>query len=125
MAIPKRMWQVILPPLLAMGVGILQIKFPYALDGLYSMPSSRWYGITDIIQFLWGKIGGACTILIGLLALLNRVLSEKKQSGQGHSPISEVDATTGEQSSSTISHASRIFQHGTSYLKQRQNGRQP
>ncbi|MGR3278509.1 hypothetical protein ACSYAD_25780 [Acaryochloris marina NIES-2412] len=123
MTISKRIWQVILPPLFVIGMGILQIKFPQALDSISTSP--RWQDLLDISQFMWGKIGGICTILLGLLALLDGGLSESKQFGQSHSPTLEVDTTKGEYSPSTNSHTSRTLQNGTPYLKQRQNGRQP
>lgn len=121
MAVLQRIRQFILLPLLAMGVGILQIKFPHALDGLDSSP--RWQSITDIIQLLWGKIGGFSMILIGVLALLNGFLPANKQFDQDSPPISEINVFKGEHSPSTISHTSRILQNGRSYLKQQKNGR--
>jgi hypothetical protein len=73
MGIFKKLKWIVLPALFIIGLGILEIKFPHAMDGFDDNYTGR--GMAGFIMLLielfllltWGKIGGIITIIIGII----------------------------------------------------------
>jgi hypothetical protein len=119
---------VFLPSLLIIGLGILEIKFPHAMNGFDDNYTGR--GAAGFIMLLfelflmltWGKIEGIILILLGLLLLLVCCLPQDQQSkGQ----ILEILETENEDRSSTASLSSLALKTGRVYLERRLGNRQP
>lgn len=76
---------VILLSLLVIGVGILEISHPDAMDGFKDNYTGR--GVAGLIVLLfelflmltWGKIGGTFIILLGVLTIIICLLSNSNQ----------------------------------------------
>ncbi len=75
MPVSEKIKWIILPSLLVIGLGILEIKYPHAMDGFDDNYTGR--GIAGLIllfvelflMITWGKIGGIVTVLLGIFAV--------------------------------------------------------
>lgn len=73
MSILERVKLVILPLLAVMGIGILAIQYPHALDGFDDGYTGR--GVAGLIMLcielflmlIWGKVGGTIIVIIGVV----------------------------------------------------------
>jgi ABC-type sugar transport system permease subunit len=76
MTIVEKMKWIILPALLVIGVGVLEINFPHAMDGFDDSYTGRGGAGLIVLLFelflwlTWGKIGGAIAILLGTIAIV-------------------------------------------------------
>jgi hypothetical protein len=76
---------VVLSSLLVMGIGILEIKYPHALDGFDDGYTGR--GLAGLIMLLielffmltWGKIEGYLLILLGISIIVMGFWPKKKR----------------------------------------------
>jgi hypothetical protein len=81
----KKIKWVVLPSLLVIGIGILEIQYPHTMDGFDDGYTGR--GTTGLIMLIielffmitWGKIGGGIAILSGISALIISLFPNKKQ----------------------------------------------
>ncbi len=82
--VEKIKW-VVLSSLLVMGIGILEIKYPHALDGFDDGYTGR--GVAGLIMLLielvfmltWGKIEGYLLILLGISIIVMGFWPKKKR----------------------------------------------
>jgi len=82
--VEKLKW-VILPALIVIGVGVLEINFPHVMDGFNDGYTGR--GVAGLILLLfelfvsltWGKIGGFVAIFLGSTAIVICSLSKSDQ----------------------------------------------
>jgi hypothetical protein len=76
---------VILPSLLVIGIGILEIQYPHAMDGFddaYTGHGKAGFIMLLLELFLmltWGKVGGVLAIWSGMLAIVTCFLPNKEQ----------------------------------------------
>ncbi len=85
MTITKKLKRIVLPSLLVIGIGILEIKYPHAMDGFND--NYTGHGAAGLFLLLfelflmltWGTIGGIVAILLGMLAIVVCFLPPKKQ----------------------------------------------
>lgn len=84
MVFAEKLKWIILPALLVIGIGVLEIKFPHAIIGFndgYTGP-----GVAGLIVLLlelfiwltWGRIGGAIAIFLGTTAIIICLLQNPK-----------------------------------------------
>lgn len=104
---------VILPSLLVIGIGILEIQYPHAMDGFDDGYTGR--GIAGLIMLLlelflmltWGKFGGVLAISSGMLAIVTCFLPNKEQA---------IECKTNK-NSSAVWLASLTFRAGKDYVQ--------
>jgi hypothetical protein len=85
MVFTEKLKWIILPALLVIGVGVLEIHFPHAMDGFDDNYTGR--GAAGLIVLLfelfiwltWGKIGGVIAILLGTMAIVICLLPKSEQ----------------------------------------------
>lgn len=85
MSISEKIKWIVLPSLLVIGFGILEIKYPNAMDGFDDGYTGR--GAAGLILLLvelflmitWGKIGGIVAITVGTLAAILSFIPNSKQ----------------------------------------------
>lgn len=126
MTITEKIKWIVLPSLLVIGIGILEIKYPHAMDGFDDGYTGR--GVAGLfmllfelfIMFTWGTIGGAVTILLGVLAIAICFLPEGKRFEEQSPEISVVE---NDQSSSTTSLSSFAFRAGKTYVQRQLRNR--
>jgi hypothetical protein len=123
MTITEKLKWVVLPSLIVIGIGILEIKFPHAIqdiDGGYA--GLRGGSFVFVLAFrlfimlTWGTIEGVILILLGLLPIVICFLPNKEQ----------VNESDNEPKLSTVvasSVASSAFDIGKAYVKQRRRNR--
>ncbi|WP_448574038.1 hypothetical protein [Trichothermofontia sp.] len=81
--IEKLKW--IIPALLVIGVGVLEINFPHAMDGFDDGYTGR--GGAGLVMLLfelfvwltWSKIGGAIAIFLGTMAVVICLLPKNEE----------------------------------------------
>jgi hypothetical protein len=82
--IERRKW-IILPALLVVGIGLLEINFPQAMNGFddpYTGHGAAGFMMLLFELFLmltWGKVGGAIAVLAGVLVIALCFLPVTKQ----------------------------------------------
>lgn len=85
MAFTEKLKWIILPALLVIGVGVLEINFPHTMDSFDDGYTGR--GVAGLIMLLfelfiwltWSKIGGAIAILLGTTAIVICLLPKSEQ----------------------------------------------
>ncbi len=85
MAITEKLKWIVLPSLLVIGLGTLEINFPHAMDGFDDGYTGT--GVAGFIMLLfelflmltWGKVGGTFAILLGMLAIVICLLPNMAQ----------------------------------------------
>jgi hypothetical protein len=137
MAFTKKLKWIILPALLVIGLGVLEINFSHAMDGFSGSHTGGSLarhgnagGLVLIVLLLfelfvwltWSKIGGAIAILLGTTAIVLCVLpkTEHLEAKPTQSSVTEDD-----KSLTNNALASLLFHAGKNYVQQRLENRQP
>lgn len=130
MTITEKLKRIVLPSLLVIGIGILEIKYPHAMKGLDDGYTGR--GVAGIILLLfelfimltWGKIGGVVAILLGMLAIVICFLPNKEQAPESEnnknsSTVLLSSESENNKNSPTALLSSPAFRIGKAYVQQR------
>lgn len=126
MTIAEKLKCVVLPSLIAIGLGILEIKFPHAMDNFDdAYTGSGTAGLVLLIfemllWLTWGKIGGSIVILLGVAAMVSCLLPDKEKVAE---PSVESPVVLTEQPLPTVS--SVAFRAGKALIRRRLRNRQP
>lgn len=127
MAFMEKLKWIILPALLVIGVGVLEINFPHAMDGFDDGYTGR--GGVGLIVLLfelfvwltWSKIGGAIAISLGTTAIVICLLPKSEQVEA--KPIKSF--VTDDEKNLTNTLASFAFRASKNYVKRKLQNRQP
>ena len=119
MTITEKLRWVVLPSLVVIGIGILEIKYPHAMQGFDDGYTGR--GIAGFIMLLfelfltltWGTIEGMVLILLGILVIVICFFPDKEQ-------VNEAEKN---KNLSTVV-ASSAFRLGKAYVQQKRRNRQ-
>lgn len=87
MTIIEKMKWVVLPSLLFIGIGVLETKYPHALDGIDFDAHYTRSGIllvlllflTLFLKLTWNVIGGILVIMFGILVIVSCFLPHKER----------------------------------------------
>lgn len=85
MTMMEKMKWIVLPALILIGIGVLEINFPHVMDNCDDGYTGR--GVAGLIVLLfelflcltWGKLEGAIAILLGITAIVICLLPKKEQ----------------------------------------------
>jgi lysylphosphatidylglycerol synthetase-like protein (DUF2156 family) len=112
----------ILAALVFMGLGILEIKYPHAMNWVYE-DLGHYYvrSISVLLLFLffaftWGYFGGFCAIMLGVLMIILSLSLGREEAEQKKS---ESIPTNYDQNSSADSISSLAFNAGKTYIQKR------
>ncbi len=82
----EKLQVVVLPALFIIGLGVLAVKFPHAMEGLANdnyTGSGGAGAVLLIFEFFlwltWGKIGGVIGILLGVTMIVTCFLPKKSK----------------------------------------------
>lgn len=94
----EKIKSVVLPSLLAVGIGVLAIKYPGAMQDIEAPNhASSWEAalvlliLWLLLKFTWGKIGGIVAIVLGLLWSVVCLCSNQEQAVESLSIDSKKD----------------------------------
>lgn len=128
MTITEKIKWVVLPAFLVIGIGILEINFPHAMDGFDDGYTGR--GVAGFIVLLfelficltWGKVAGTIAILLGALAIVIGFLpkDEQPKGKPTASPTTNNDGNLTEPNLSSIA-----FRAGKTYIQRKLRNHQP
>ncbi|HEY9601824.1 MAG TPA: hypothetical protein V6C85_09455 [Allocoleopsis sp.] len=116
MTIVEKIRWVVLPSLLVIGIGILEIKFPHALAGFddgYAGHGAAGLIMLTFELFLiltWGKVEGGLLIIFGILAIMICLFPKKEQA-------LESSVTENNKNSSTSLLSSAAFRTSKAYVQ--------
>jgi uncharacterized membrane protein len=118
MKLSEKIQWFVLPSLLIIGIGILEIKYPHALSNFDD--GYTGHGIAGFIMLLielflmltWGKIEGIFLIILGIIAIVICFLPKKQQASES-SVIENI------KNSSTTMLSSAAFNVGKAYLQRK------
>jgi hypothetical protein len=118
MKLSEKIQWFVLPSLLFIGIGILEIKYPHALSGFDDGYTGR--GISGFIMLLielflmltWGKIEGIILITLGTIVIMICFLPKKQQASES-SVIENIN------NSSTTMLSSAAFNVGKAYFQRK------
>jgi hypothetical protein len=85
MSISERVKWIILPALLVIGIGILEIQYPNAMQGFDDSYTGRGAAglillvIELFLMITWGKIGGMVAITVSIFAVILSFAPNSKQ----------------------------------------------
>lgn len=119
----KREW-VVVPSFFVIGLGILAIKYPHALDGWeLDYDNSKKSFIFSLLfsiflKLAWSIIGGTIAIMLSTLAIVLSFLSDKNEASEKHKK-------TMAQSSTPVLVGVLGFRAGKAYAKRRLRNQQP
>ena len=89
MTVAEKLKWIVLPSLIAIGVGVLEIQHPHALDNFDDNYTGRGAAglvlliIELLLKLTWGQVGGTCIIILGIAAIVFGCLPSKKQAVEG------------------------------------------
>lgn len=125
MAILERLKWVILPSLLLIGLGLLEIKFPHVMNGFYDYYAGHTKAAIFILIFeylvawSWGTVTGIALVSLGLFLLIVCFSPKKSPPEKQETELSLVN----DESKGYKALSSFAIQTGKAYLKQRLNKR--
>ena len=143
MGITEKLKETILPALIVIGIGILEIKFPHAMDGFDDNYTGRGGAGFILLLFelflrlTWGKIGGIIAILLGILAIVTCWVpkSEQVEAKPTRSVITESEQVEAKPTPSLITEDNkRLTNHrltslalraGKTYVQRKLHNRKP
>ena len=128
MTIPEKIKWVVLPSLIVIGIGILEIKYPHAMQGFDDGYTGR--GIAGFIMLLfelfltltWGTIEGMVLILLGILVIVICFFPDKEEVNKSDNKEQINESKNNEKISTVV--ASSAFRLGKAYVQQKRRNRQ-
>lgn len=124
MKLLERIEWVVVPSFFVIGLGILAIKYPHALDGWeLDYDNSKKSFIFSLLfpiflKLAWSIIGGTIAIMLSTLAIVLSFLSDKNEASEKHKK-------TMAQSSTPVLVGVLGFRAGKAYVKRRLRNQQP
>jgi hypothetical protein len=125
----EKIKKIVLPSVLVMGLGILEIKYPHAMTSFDDNYTGRGISgfilllIELFITFTWGKVGGVMAILLGGIAIIICFLPSKKEKVE-EQPINN-SITENDKILSATTLSSFVLHVGKAHIQQQFWNRKP